>query len=72
MVIGEYLKRSSISQKDFAILVGVSDQAMSRYCSGKRIPRRDEMQRIYEVTFGEVQPNDFYDLPKLENEDVAA
>lgn len=50
----------------FAHRCGFSIQSAQRYVAGTRMPRRDEMVRIYVVTGGDVTPNDFYDLPCLQ------
>ena len=39
-----------------------SRHAVSKWCSGARIPRPDEMRLIHRLTHGIVEPNDFYYL----------
>lgn len=34
--------------------------------TGRRIPDREYMPKVYRFTRGAVQPNDFYDLPDLD------
>lgn len=63
-------KRFGRSRKWLADQVGVTEQALSRYCKkpgtrGHRIPEQRVMERIYVVTGGMVQPNSFYALPDL-------
>lgn len=41
---------------------GFSRHALDKWCTGKRIPRADEMSFIFWMTKGEVEPNDFYHL----------
>jgi len=49
---------------DYANGKGVmfSVHAVAKWCLGKRIPRKDEMESIYRLTEGGVEPNDFYNL----------
>lgn len=46
--------------------LGVTPEAAGRYCRG-RIPRPAIMERVFAVTEGAVQPNDFYKLPEGAN-----
>ena len=39
-----------------------SRHAVSKWCSGARIPRPEEMRLIHRLTHGIVEPNDFYYL----------
>ncbi|MFQ5984666.1 MAG: helix-turn-helix domain-containing protein, partial [Alphaproteobacteria bacterium] len=60
MKLAEYLTNQGISASDFAEKVGVAEASMSRYLSGKRLPRARVMRRIVEATGGAVEPNDFF------------
>lgn len=60
MKLRKYLKLNKISQTEFALLIGVSAQAISAFCLGTRIPRPDVMQKIFLATGGAVTPNDFF------------
>lgn len=60
MKLVDFLKLSSLSARQFAISIGVTPQAMSRYLADDRVPRKAVMQRIVDMTKGAVQPNDFY------------
>jgi transcriptional regulator with XRE-family HTH domain len=62
MDLRRYLDASDISVADFAETLGVTVQAVHRYCNGDRIPKRDVMDRILRATRGAVQPNDFFTL----------
>ncbi len=66
MQLDTYLQEQKISKSDFADLIGVSQAAVSRYTSGneskKRLPEPSVMRKIFEVTSGAVQPNDFYSV----------
>lgn len=35
---------------------------LAKWILGVRIPRKSEMEMLYMITDGEVQPNDFYNL----------
>ncbi|MBN34769.1 MAG: glutamine synthetase [Rhodospirillaceae bacterium] len=61
MRLGDFLSTAGFSVRDFAKAVNVTEAAMSRYVSGKRLPRAEIMQRIVEATEGEVEPNDFFE-----------
>lgn len=63
MTLREYLDRIGVNPVNYANRIGVSPKQVYRYCEGA-IPGREIMARIVRDTRGEVQPNDFYDLPK--------
>ncbi len=48
--------------KSFAAKVGVTERAVHSWTAGTRTPNRRQMLRIFQVTNGQVQPNDFFDL----------
>jgi hypothetical protein len=50
---------------DFADRLGKPLTTIWRYINGERIPSREIMSDIITLTKGEVTPNDFYKLPKL-------
>lgn len=60
MQITDWLTKNDISDADFAARVGVSRQALWRYKTGDRIPRRPILERIQSETGGQVQPADFF------------
>lgn len=62
MTLNEYIAQQGITASEFARRLGVSAETVRRYREGERIPRREEMQRIFEVTGGAVAPNDFFPL----------
>lgn len=60
-----YLEENNIS---FAIAAGeldASSEGVRLWAEGMRVPRPDQMKRIYEWSNGMVQPNDYYDLPEI-------
>ena len=62
MKLSEYIRTNFQNQEAFAFLIGVSQATVSRYLSDEFIPSKKTMEKIKEVTNGEVQPNDFYSL----------
>jgi transcriptional regulator with XRE-family HTH domain len=48
------------NNSEFARRIGDSPQNVQRYRLGFAIPRPEKMARIFEITEGRVQPNDFY------------
>jgi hypothetical protein len=64
MKLAQYLIDNDITFNEFAGSIGVANgTVVHRYASGKRIPEPAVMARIVEATNGQVQPNDFYDVP---------
>jgi hypothetical protein len=63
--LGQWLIENNLTLEAFATLAKTNKNQISYYCSGRSIPRRDLMRRIYVLTHGQVQPNDFYDLPPI-------
>lgn len=70
--LGEWLHRNDINTLQFASRIGCCWSSISHFCAGKRTPSYELMRRIYVETGGEVQPNDFYDLPALPAQEAAA
>jgi uncharacterized protein YjcR len=67
MKLIDYLRSKEMRPDDLAEMIGnVSVSGVRKWISGERIPRRDQMEKIVEVTAGEVLPNDFFDLPAIE------
>lgn len=64
MKITDWLTTNKISDAEFASRIGVSRQALWRYKSGERIPKRDIIERILHETDGEVRPADFFSIPE--------
>ena len=67
MKLGIWIKENGLTQESFveysrAKGAGFSRHAVAKWCSGARVPRPDEMRRIYELTMRQVGPNDFYGL----------
>jgi hypothetical protein len=64
MKLRAYLDEKDESPSVFAAGLSISTQALYRYMSGERVPRRDVMARITAATNGAVQPNDFFLEPQ--------
>lgn len=62
MLLVTFLKKKKITKTHFSKEVGVTKSAINQYCSGKRKPMPNIMQRIIKVTGGKVTPNDFYNI----------
>tara|TARA_Y100001972_G_C7522360_1_gene263461 strand:+ start:501 stop:704 length:204 start_codon:yes stop_codon:yes gene_type:complete len=66
MKLAAYLLENKLTQNQFLDLLyektgtRLSQGGLSKYIKGQRTPRKAEMIKIYEITKGEVQPNDFY------------
>lgn len=61
MKLRDYLDQTETPRASFAATVGVTVQALHRYLTDQRIPRRAVMARIEQVTEGRVTAADFYD-----------
>jgi hypothetical protein len=63
MKLTDFLAERKIKAVEFGPKIGVSPQAVRRYCLGARIPDRKTMARIFSITDGAVAANDFFGLP---------
>lgn len=70
MKLEAFLYKSGMSRADFAQLVGVSEVSICRYILNSRMPKREVLFKIAEVTNGAVTPNDFVPHPEA-NEEAA-
>ena len=59
----QYIKSTHTTQTEMARRLGVSKAAMSRYISGRRVPSREVIQKIYDATDGIVCPAVFFLTP---------
>ncbi len=60
MKLQTYLARQKIGYAEFARMIASPHRRnVQRYALGLRQPKHDTMRRIYEVTHGEVTPQDF-------------
>lgn len=59
MTLADWLIEHGISQADFASRIESSQPTVSRYVTGLRMPRKDHLRKIREVTRGAVTADDF-------------
>lgn len=68
MTLFEWKIKNKYTWSGLACTLGVSDgNIVRRWClplddDSRKIPRKEMMRKIYKLTNGQVQPNDFYDL----------
>ncbi len=60
MNLKSYLKLYNITNIEFSKRLGISNVSMSRYINGDRFPEKKILNKIYELTDGLVDANDFY------------
>lgn len=63
MKLADWRNAAGMSQEQLAAELGVDKATIFRWESGTRDPGRDYKRRIFTMSGGAVQPNDFYDLP---------
>jgi transcriptional regulator with XRE-family HTH domain len=59
MQLKEYLKQNKISKEDFAHSLGASYGSVIKWTYGGRFPRPQTLQKIHELTEGQVTAYDF-------------
>jgi transcriptional regulator with XRE-family HTH domain len=64
-ILRQWRGQHDLSQEDAAGKVGVVRKTWHQWEAGDAIPKPEAMARLYLVTGGTVQPNDFYTLPAL-------
>jgi transcriptional regulator with XRE-family HTH domain len=68
MKLQKYLKKHNFTQQSFIDLIEMAkdikipQSTLAKWILDIRIPRKEEMLILYEITDGEVQPNDFYGI----------
>jgi hypothetical protein len=66
MKLSDWMKKNKLNCRETAQKFGIININPStnifRYRNGERIPRKEEMKKIYLGTDKQVQPNDFYDF----------
>ena len=66
MTLKEFIKENNLTQYQFIEIVKektghtFSQGGLAKYIIGQRIPRKKEMNVIFNFTHGVVSPNDFY------------
>ncbi len=58
MRLNDYLQQKGLTQEQFALLVGVKQNAVSQWISGERYPRPLHLKKIKKVTKGVVSGDD--------------
>lgn len=62
MLLSNFLKLANKTTKQAAIELGFSQADVSRYCTGRVVPRLQRIKKIEEWSNGAVTPNDFYNI----------
>lgn len=62
MLLSNFLKLIKKTTNQAATELGFSQADISRYCTGKSIPRPERMKKIEDWSNGAVTPNDFYNI----------
>ena len=63
MKLADYLRENEIRDEDFAPLIERDRSYVNRLRNNQVRPSHALMDTISRVTCGQVQPNDFFDLP---------
>lgn len=70
MRLKDYLERNALTQVKFINLIEmatgktVPQGTLAKWIVGSRIPRKEQIETIFQITDGDVEPNDFYDIRK--------
>ena len=64
MTLTEYLQHRDITAVQLAAELGIDQSSLSRIIRGDQLPRKPLMRRIYQVTDGQVTPNDIFGIPE--------
>lgn len=62
MTLQEYLAKNNKKVSDLAGDLNLQHTVVLRWVKGKRYPRPESMQKIFEYTNGAVTPNDFFNI----------
>ena len=60
LTLEQYMRENNLTDQGFADLIGRSRMQVIRYRKGVQMPRRKVMEKIEEVTKGQVGPSSFY------------
>lgn len=60
MRLNDYINTHDLTRALLAEKLGVSHETVRRYLTGESVPRPRTMQKITDLTEGQVTPNDFY------------
>lgn len=70
ITLQEYLEKNEKRTADLARAVDVKHCVARRWVRGEAIPTKETMQKIYEWTDGEVEPNDFYNINPTDEKEL--
>lgn len=70
MTLREWIATAGLTQRAAAERLGVHEITLSRWLTGRAIPRRDQMTLIGTMTAGVVLPNSFYCTSPDANDDT--
>lgn len=59
MRLAEWLKQENKTATDLAAEIPVDTSTVTRYVNGQRVPRKEHMRRIRDITNGAVTADDF-------------
>jgi 3,4-dihydroxy 2-butanone 4-phosphate synthase/GTP cyclohydrolase II len=66
MQLSAWLEQNKIKRNDFAARIGVSPQAITGWCDGTFWINKENAQKIFDETKGEVTPTDLMQAPAQE------
>ena len=70
MKLQEYLDNNKKTVADLARACEVKHTVALRWANGARRPSRENMQKIFAYTDGQVEPNDFYNINTEEEKEL--
>jgi hypothetical protein len=65
MKLQQWLEKEGVSVAALAKKIGVAKWTLNRYVITNRVPAPRVVVALYKATRGAVQPNDFYQLPRV-------
>lgn len=72
MRFAAWLSKEDLSDAAFAARCNRSREAIRRWRTGERLPDADDQRLVFDLTGGEVTPNDWIGVgPRFEGEEVA-
>jgi len=60
MRLKKWMTQKSINDEQLSQMLGISRPAVTMYRNDQRIPKKEIMIKLRQITKGEVSPNDFY------------
>ena len=63
VALAQWLSSKSLTQAQFARMVGVAPNTVYRWISGERRPDWTTMRRLADITAGEITPDSFLSQP---------